>query len=130
VPIGADFLSGVPTFVKDKVDVARMPTKRGTDAWTRRGLPILTASSPAAPGRLDDSGGQSADVEVRIQGLGRTPATRPGPQSLQTDHTAGASSSGSSAFVPAGAMPIAHANDGGGTIRVSRPAANLSDETN
>jgi amidase len=32
VPAGVEFFSGVPTFVKDNVDVAGMPTMRGTDA--------------------------------------------------------------------------------------------------
>src|ERR1700722_17361888 len=36
VPGGTGFFSGVPTFVKDTVDVAGLPTMLGTDAWAPR----------------------------------------------------------------------------------------------
>ena len=81
-----------------------------------------TASSPGCiwpPGRyrwarrrLSEFGFSAAAEHPRL-GPVRNP--------WNTDYTAGASSSGSGAFVAAGVVPIAHANDGGGSIRI--PAA-------
>jgi amidase len=104
--------------VKDNVDVAGMPTMRGTDAWTPRPADLdseftrlYLATGMTAVGKTQMSEyGFSVSAEHPRLGPVRNPSN--------TDHTAGASSSGSGAFVAAGAVPIAHANDGGGTIRI------------
>ncbi len=115
------FFAGVPTFVKDNVDVAGMPTMQGTDAWTpytakKDGdfarMYLATGLVPLGKTRLSEYG-FSASCEHPRLGPVRNP--------WHTDHTAGASSAGSAALVAAGAVPIAHANDGGGSIRI--PAA-------
>jgi len=117
-PSKGGFLSGVPTFVKDNVDVAGLPTMRGSDAWTPRPadadsdfarLYLATGMTPLGKTQMSEFGFSASAEHPRI-GPVRNP--------WNTDHTAGASSSGSGAFVAAGAVPIAHANDGGGSIRI------------
>src|SRR5271166_655131 len=115
------FFGGVPTFIKDDVDVAGQPTMQGTDAWLPREAVthgeftrLYLASGLVSLGKTQMSEfGFSASAEHPRLGPVRNP--------WDTDYTAGASSSGSGAFVAAGVVPIAHANDGGGSIRI--PAA-------
>jgi amidase len=115
------FFSGVPTFIKDNVDVAGQPTMQGADAWAPRDAAVdseftrlYLATGPTSLGKTQLSEfGFSASAEHSRLGPVRNP--------WDTDYTAGASSSGSGAFVAAGVVPIAHANDGGGSIRI--PAA-------
>jgi amidase len=115
------FFSGVPTFIKDNVDVAGQPTMQGADAWAPRDAVVdseftrlYLATGPTSLGKTQLSEfGFSASAEHSRLGPVRNP--------WDTDYTAGASSSGSGAFVAAGVVPIAHANDGGGSIRI--PAA-------
>jgi len=117
-PHSGRYFDGVPTFIKDNVDVEGMPTMQGTDAWEPRPQPghgefarffLATGLIPLGKTQLSEFG-FSASAEHPRLGAVRNP--------WDTDYTAGASSSGSGAFVAAGVVPIAHANDGGGSIRI------------
>ncbi|MDN4159831.1 amidase [Nocardioides abyssi] len=119
------YFAGVPTFVKDNVDVAGMPTQHGADAFVARParrdgdlarMYLATGLVPLGKTRLSEFGFSPAAEHPR-QGPVRNP--------WSTDHTAGASSAGSAALVAAGAVPIAHANDGGGSIRIPAAACGL-----
>jgi amidase len=119
-PYGGYF-DGVPSFIKDNVAVEGWPTMQGTDAWKPRPMPAdgafarvfrSTGLIPLGKTQMSEFG-FSASAEHPRLGAVRNP--------WNPEHTAGASSSGSGAFVAAGVVPIAHANDGGGSIRI--PAA-------
>ncbi len=115
------FFDGVPTYIKDNVAVAGMPTMQGTDAWEPWPIRadgafarvfLATGLVPLGKTQMSEFGFNGSAEHSRI-GPVRNP--------WNPDYTAGASSSGAAAFVAAGVVPIAHANDGGGSIRI--PAA-------
>ncbi len=115
------FFAGVPSFLKDNVDVAGMPTQQGTDAWE----PLPRKVDGDFARMYLDTGlvclGKTQLSEFGFSASAEHPRLGPVRSPWSLDHTAGASSSGSAALVAAGAVPIAHANDGGGSIRI--PAA-------
>lgn len=116
-------LRGVPFAVKDLgSDIAGLPTTNGSrlfaDAvaaedgelvrrYRRAGLVIVAKTNTPEFGK-------NASTEPLLHGPTRNPWNRA--------HSAGGSSGGSAAAVAAGILPAAHANDGGGSIRI--PAAN------
>jgi amidase len=115
---GERFFSGIPTLVKDNSDVAGLPTQHGTRAYVAR--PARADGDFAAAylrqglvnlGKTQLSEfGFSASAEFRDADPVRNP--------WHTGYSSGASSAGSAVFVAGGAVPIAHANDGGGSIRI------------
>ncbi len=115
------YFSGVPTFVKDNADVAGMPTMEGADAWAPRPAPRDGDWARTYLGTGLVALGKTQLSEFGFSASAEHPRLGPVRNPWNPDHTAGASSSGSGAFVAAGVVPIAHANDGGGSIRI--PAA-------
>lgn len=113
--------AGVPTFIKDNTDLAGLPTGHGSRAVPPR---PATANAPFVDQML--ATGLIALGKSRLPEFGLTATTEftqapPVRNPWRPTHSAGGSSGGSAALVAAGVVPIAHANDGGGSIRI--PAA-------
>lgn len=112
---------GVPTFVKDNADMQGLPTRSGTRAAKAR----IAQKDGAFTAQYLAQGftvlGKSSLPEFGFNASTEFEEDHPTRNPWNTDYSAGGSSGGSAALVAAGVVPIAHANDGGGSIRV--PAA-------
>lgn len=119
--LGAGFFAGVPTFIKDNTPVQGLPTQHGSD--TIRSKPEKKHGLYAE--QYLDQGftvlGKSTLPEFGFNATTEPSHKAPSLNPWNTDYSTGASSGGSAALVAAGVVPIAHANDGGGSIRI--PAA-------
>ncbi|OBF28936.1 amidase [Mycobacterium sp. ACS1612] len=119
------FFAGVPTFIKDCVGVAGLPTKSGSDAW----VPHRPAADSKCTRLYLASGlislGKTQMPELGLAGTAEHPRLGAVRNPWHTEYTAGGSSSGSAALVAAGAVPIAHGNDGGGSVRLPASCTGL-----
>ncbi len=115
------FFAGLPSFVKDNSDVAGLPTQQGSRAYAAR-----PASADGDIARLFGLLGLTVLGKTRLSEYGFSASAEfveepPVRNPWLTSHSSGASSAGSAVLVAGGAVPLAHANDGGGSIRI--PAA-------
>lgn len=126
--LGDGALAGLPVFIKDNVVVEGLPTMMGSAAFTGR------------PAKKDGPvGAHWRDLGVVMLGKSRLPEFGFSASTEYAAHTevdpvrnpwdparsAGASSGGSAVVVAGGAVPLAHANDGGGSIRIPAAACGL-----
>ncbi|WP_101674314.1 amidase [Alloalcanivorax mobilis] len=118
---GAGAFAGVPTLIKDNLDLKGLPTGQGAAAAHAR-----PAARDSAFARQYLAQGFTVLGKSRLPDFGFSASTEfmdapPARNPWHTDYSCGASSGGAAALVAAGAVPIAHGNDGGGSIRI--PAA-------
>lgn len=116
--------AGVPFLIKDLFqDFAGEPTSAGSNALKRAGYRPERHS--AVTQRFLDAGvvifGKTNTPEFGAKGITEPDAWGAARNPWNTNHTPGGSSGGSAAAVAAGIVPMAGANDGGGSIRI--PAA-------
>ncbi|GAA1823873.1 amidase [Luedemannella flava] len=117
-------LAGVPVLVKENTAVAGLPTWHGSAAART----AVADNDHEVVRRLRGAGavvlGVSRMPELGLWGTtdDETGVTR---NPWRPEHTAGGSSGGSAAAVAAGIVPMAHGNDGLGSIRIPAAACGL-----
>ena len=118
---GEGRFSGIPIFIKDNIAFKGLPTNHGSNS-----LRSQPAKAHSAYTRQLMDQGFIALGKSRLSEFGLSPTTEPAHAAptrnpWNIDYSAGGSSSGSAVLVASGVVPIAHAVDGGGSIRI--PAA-------
>ncbi|MCB0756237.1 MAG: hypothetical protein KDB98_11625, partial [Flavobacteriales bacterium] len=119
--------SGVPMFLKDMLNVQGVPVHHGTRAY-KETPKAATTTDPIAQQIFAQgfvSLGMSTMPEFGFTASTEFPDGDATRNPWNTGHSAGGSSGGSAALVAAGVVPIAHAADGGGSIRIPAGACGL-----
>ncbi len=117
--------AGVPSVIKDNLDLAGLPTRHGS-----RATPQKSASSDALFCQQFKALGLIPLGKSKLPEFGLTATTEyaqgeAARNPWKLGYSTGGSSGGSAALVAAGVVPIAHANDGGGSIRIPASCCGL-----
>ena len=115
---GERFFTGVPTLVKDNSDVEGLPTQQGCAAYVARPATSDGDFATMFLGQGLVNLGKSQLSEFGFSASAEFATGDPVRNPWHTGHSSGASSAGAAVFVASGALPLAHANDGGGSIRI------------
>jgi amidase len=119
-------LSGVPFFLKDIFAFAEgMPTRQAC-----RFIPATPSDHDSLLTARFKAAGLIALGKTNVPEFGLVPTTEsklygPARNPWNPDYSTGGSSGGSAALVAAGVVPLAHANDGGGSIRIPASCCGL-----
>lgn len=119
--------AGVPMFLKDMLNVKGVAVHHGTRAY-RETPKAATTTDPIAKQIFAQgfvSLGMSTMPEFGFTASTEFPEGDATRNPWNVDHSAGGSSGGSAALVASGVVPIAHAADGGGSIRIPAGACGL-----
>jgi amidase len=114
-------LAGVPSFIKDNEHVKGVPTLIGTRALPNKPADVSSRFVEQFLSVGLVSLGKSTLPEFGLTATTESLATGSTHNPWNLDYSTGGSSGGSAALVAAGVVPLAHGNDGGGSIRI--PAA-------
>lgn len=118
-------LLGVPCPIKDLTAVAGMPYVAGSRAMTG----TMADANDGVVRRLRDAGtimvGKTTTPEFGFPCYTEPDVAPPARSPWDLSRSAGGSSGGAAAAVAAGLVPIAHASDGGGSIRIPAAACGL-----
>ena len=118
-------LAGVPTLIKDVASQAGLPFTFGSRAYRNQIGKVDTPYVAAIERSGVVSIGRSTTPELGLSGTTQSLLTGPTRNPWNLDHSVGGSSGGAAAAVAAGVVPVAHASDSGGSIRVPAAANGL-----
>jgi amidase len=120
------YFAAVPMFLKDILAFAEgMPTRQGS-----RFIPATPSRQDSLLTKRFRSAGLIPLGKTKVPEFGMVPTTEsklygPARNPFDLARSTGGSSGGSAAAVAAGVVPIAHANDGGGSIRIPASCCGL-----